>query len=651
MMFLLHFFSFREVYKMKIVILLTAICIFSINNFAAVRTWDGGGADNNWGTAANWVGDIAPVAGDDLVFPVSAAKFSTNNNIGVLLTTYGSITIEGGDYTIGGNALRLTNGLRVNAGTQAINTIVNLGDAQTFFGGQNSITTIAVLSVLNFPLTFDGDGAFGIGIVSGSGNLTRNGAGGTLLAAASGFSGAIFANGGAFVVDANIPNSAVTVNATGTFDATAFGLNNVGLSGLGGTGTVGATNIASGIISAGTVTSPTGILNITNGLTIGANGIYLNKIGGTSAGADGYDQLNVTGAVNLNNARLEAVPLSNFGFGNFRASIGDTFVIINNDGTDAVNGTFLNAPEGAVIGAALNTAYRITYRGGDGNDVAITRVNRARFDFDGDGKSDVSVFRPSGGFWYELLSRNTNFASQQFGASEDKIVPADYDGDTKTDIAVFRPSNGVWYYLRSSDNTFNAVQFGASGDVPVPNDYDGDGRADFAVFRPSNGTWYELRSFGNQFFAQQFGTSGDKPLVGDFNGDGIGDLAVYRAGNWYLSESPNATFRSVQFGLATDTPTPADYDGDGATDVSVFRPSNGVWYRLNSGSGNSFAAVQFGVAEDKPVPADYDGDGKADVAVFRPSVGAWYLLRSTAGFGAVSFGQSGDKPIPNAFIQ
>ncbi len=635
---------------MKIIILLASICLFSINNFAAVKTWDGGGADNNWGTAANWVGDVVPVVGDDLVFPVNAAKFSTNNNIGVLLTTYRSITIEGGNYTIGGNGLRLTNGLRVIAGTQTITTIVNLGEAQTFFAGRNSVTLIAVLSLLNFPLTFDGEGGFVIGVITGSGNVTKNGLGGVLLASASNFSGALFVNGGAFVVDANIPNSAVTVNATGTFDGTEFGLGNLGLSGLGGTGTVGTTTVTSGAISAGTIDSPTGILNISNGLTFTANGIYLNKIGGTTAGANGYDQLNVTGAVNLNNARLEVIPLRSLGFGTFRSAIGDTFVIINNDGTDAINGTFLNAPEGAVFGAVLNTAYRITYRGGDGNDVAITRVNRANFDFDGDGKSDVSVFRPAGGFWYELLSRNGNFASQQFGASEDKIVPADYDGDTKTDIAVFRPSNGVWYQLRSSDNTFNAVQFGTNGDIPAPNDYDGDGKGDIAVFRPSNSTWYHILSLGNQFLARQFGISTDKPLVGDFNGDGIGDLAVYRNGTWYFSESPGGTFRSVQFGLATDTPTPADYDGDGATDISVFRPSNGVWYRLNSGSGNSFAAVQFGVAEDKPVPADYDGDGKSDVAVFRPSNNVWYLLRSTAGFGAINFGQNGDKPIPNAFI-
>ncbi|HXH68778.1 MAG TPA: VCBS repeat-containing protein [Pyrinomonadaceae bacterium] len=635
---------------MKIIIFLAVICLFSINSFAAVKTWDGGGADDNWGTAANWVGDIAPVVGDDLIFPVNAAKFSTNNNIGVLLTTYRSITIEGGNYTIGGNGLRLTNGLRVNAGTQTINTIVNLGEAQTFFAGENSITTIAALSLLNFPLTFDGGGVFFIGVITGSGNVTKNGLGAVLVASASNFSGAIFVNGGAFVLDANIPNSPVTVNATETFNGIEFDLDNFGLSGFVGTGTVGRTTVTSGIISSGSITSPTGILNITNGLTIGANGIYLNKIGGATAGADGYDQLNVTGAVNLNNARLEVVPLGVFGFGDFRPAIGDTFVIIKNDGTDAVNGTFLNALEGTTFGAALNTAYRITYRGGDGNDVAITRVNRAAFDFDGDGRADVSVFRPMGGFWYELLSRNGNFASQQFGASEDRIVPADYDGDARTDIAVFRPSNGVWYQLRSSDNTFNAVQFGTNGDIPVPNDYDGDGKADIAVFRPSNGTWYQLISIGNQFLARQFGISTDKPLVGDFNGDGIGDLAVYRNGTWYLSESPGGIFRSVQFGLATDTPTPADYDGDGATDISVFRPSNGVWYRLNSGSNNSFASVQFGVAEDKPVPADYDGDGKSDVAVFRPSNGVWYLLRSTAGFSAVSFGQTGDKPIPNAFI-
>jgi hypothetical protein len=115
------------------------ILFFTSDAFSAVKTWDGGGADANWATAVNWVGDVAPVVNDDLVFPATAAKQTNNNNIG-LLTTFRSLTIEGGGYTIGGNAIRLTNGLTVADGTHSINTIVNLGAAQTFTFGDNSFT-------------------------------------------------------------------------------------------------------------------------------------------------------------------------------------------------------------------------------------------------------------------------------------------------------------------------------------------------------------------------------------------------------------------------------------------------------------------------------------------------------------------------------
>ena len=104
---------------------------FSVNSFSAVKTWDGGGADGNWQTAANWVGDAAPAAGDDLVFPATAAQFATNNNF-FILTSFRSLTFEGGSYTVGGNIFRLTNGLIVNGGTQTISTGVTLGAAQTF---------------------------------------------------------------------------------------------------------------------------------------------------------------------------------------------------------------------------------------------------------------------------------------------------------------------------------------------------------------------------------------------------------------------------------------------------------------------------------------------------------------------------------------
>ncbi|HEX8249117.1 MAG TPA: FG-GAP-like repeat-containing protein [Pyrinomonadaceae bacterium] len=280
------------------------------------------------------------------------------------------------------------------------------------------------------------------------------------------------------------------------------------------------------------------------------------------------------------------------------------------------------------------------------------------FDYDGiDGKADISVFRPSTGFWY--ITRppfpQRDFDAVQFGVAGDVIVPADYDGDRKTDIAVWRPSDGVWYLMQSTAG-FRAAQFGASGDIPVPGDYDGDGKANLAVFRPSAGAWYIARATGvpaHNFDSVRFGAIGDKPIVGaDFDGDGKADVAVFRplTGDWYRINSSTGQFIGVQFGISEDKPVAADYDGDGKTDLAVWRPSDGIWYRINSGM-NTLAATQFGSSQDKPSPADYDGDGRADLAVFRPSEGVWYLLRSTQGFSTAQFGSNEDVPTPGSFVR
>ncbi|MBL8180375.1 MAG: VCBS repeat-containing protein [Blastocatellia bacterium] len=284
----------------------------------------------------------------------------------------------------------------------------------------------------------------------------------------------------------------------------------------------------------------------------------------------------------------------------------------------------------------------------------LTTIGNAPVDFDGDGKTDVSIFRPGPGEWWWLRSSNGSNGAVAFGNNADTITPADFTGDGKTDIAVFRPSNGNWFVLRSEDLSFYAFPFGTNGDVPVPGDFDADGKADAAVFRPSTTTWFINKSGGGTDIIG-FGAAGDKPVAADYDGDGKADVAVFRpagalGAEWWVRRSTNGTVFAVAFGAATDKAVAGDYNGDGKADIAVWRPANGNWFVLRS-EDLSFYAFPFGANGDVPSPGDYDGDGKIDAAVFRPSNSTWFANRSGGGTLIQQFGIPGDVPAPSAFVR
>lgn len=324
-----------------------------------------------------------------------------------------------------------------------------------------------------------------------------------------------------------------------------------------------------------------------------------------------------------------------FGVGGFSVTSvddhyqGPTALAIQNDHKIVLVGTINN-------NAVMKSDFALLrYEGGISSAPASHRL----LDFDGDGKADLSVFRPAEATWFIERSSGGGLIAQQWGLSTDKLAPADYDGDGKTEVAIFR--DGVWYQLNLSNNVFAVTQFGQAGDIPVPADYDGDGKADLAVYR--QGIWY-IKQSSLGFAVVQFGSPTDKPVAADYDGDGKVDPAVYRDGTWYLLRSTEG-FTAVQFGLSTDRPVTADYDGDSKSDVAVYR--DGRWYILGSGTG--FRAVNFGLSTDIPVPADYDGDSKADIAVFRN--GTWYMRRSSDGvFEFFYWGTTGDVPLESVYV-
>ncbi len=225
-------------------------------------------------------------------------------------------------------------------------------------------------------------------------------------------------------------------------------------------------------------------------------------------------------------------------------------------------------------------------------------------DYDGDSITDIASF--VNGNWMIRRSSDGQTQALSWGTSGDIPVTGDYDGDGKAELAIYRPSTNTWWILQSSNSAYTTTGFGAAGDIPVQGNYDGDNKTDIAVYRPSTGVWHILGS-SSGYYTIQWGAASDIPVPADYDGDGKTDCAVFRgaAGTWYIyKSSAPGQYIAQGWGNYGDQPVPADYDGDGKADLSVWRPTTGMWHTTRS-SDSGYQYQTLGAVGDTAVPSAY----------------------------------------------
>ncbi len=238
-------------------------------------------------------------------------------------------------------------------------------------------------------------------------------------------------------------------------------------------------------------------------------------------------------------------------------------------------------------------------------------------DYNGDGTSDIAVFRGSTGMWSVR-----GITRVYYGSASDLPISGDYNGDGTTDIGIFRPGSGLW-----GARGVTRLYYGSASDNPVPGDYDGDGSCDIGIYRTSSGLWAVIgvtRAY--------FGGVEDIAVPGDYDGDGAKDIAVFRrsSGMWAVQG-----LSRVYYGSSSDTVVPGDYNGDGTWEAGIFRSLSGMW------GIRGVTRTYYGGSSDQAVPADYGGDSSDDIGIFRPGSGLWGIRNISRAY----FGNSGDIPV------
>jgi len=304
------------------------------------------------GLTTNTFSGLTTVAEGELILDKPTTE---SLNIGTLVIGDGLSLANTDRVRVRGNGDEINNGTRVilnSSGQLILEGFLDLvgsieGSGNIHF--QNAASGL-IVGRNNLSTTFDG-------VISGAGGFDKVGAGTLTLNGNNTYTGASGATEGTLVVNGSIASSLhVQVNRPLiVVTNTPFGI----LAGNGSVPTI--VPYPGGTVSPGT--SP-GRLTVQGNADL-ANSDLRIELNGTTPITQ-YDQLRVTGNVNLNNSKL-------FFFTGFPPTTNDTFLILDKTSPGPITGFFLNTTEGSVMGTGFNK-YRITYQGGDGNDVVLRRV-------------------------------------------------------------------------------------------------------------------------------------------------------------------------------------------------------------------------------------------------------------------------------------
>ncbi len=296
---------------------------------AATRTWDGGGTNNAWTNPTNWMGDVAPLAGDDLVFPAGAARLSHSNNF-TGGTVFHSILFTGTNYIVSGNSLTLTAGISNQPPPGGVNTFscpLTLGAAQNIAcSNTTSLNLTGQIDLNDQTATFtEGGGIFATAAIKGAGVLVLAGQAQVVLSAANTFNAPVTVSSGTLTISHNAALGSASSDTTVSSGASLFVLNNItvaeplnlsgtlrnvqGTNSLTGPITLSASN-ATVLVQTNTALTLSGVIGSTGGFSKSGDGLLTlagtgnNTYAGTTTVAQGTLLLGKTAGLNAIPAAL-----------------------------------------------------------------------------------------------------------------------------------------------------------------------------------------------------------------------------------------------------------------------------------------------------------------------------------------------------------